>query len=226
MATAPPQPQFYPSIPRPQMPDLSIPEALEGLPPVNSSGYVVPLSPSVTTNLPTMPQQPPITNYATGLGLDLNGANASDMGLPSWQLAQDHTQPHTTNSSPMDNTQSPFSQSSTSTSSNMIPESWQVPLTADWEFGDNPWTGLFPTESIAASAQAPNIHFPILSAESFLDMPGTEHDVNMGYNAATGGVENPYNFTAGPGTQDPNQGPYQGQSQAESTWPNGFLGLF
>ncbi|KAJ5307625.1 hypothetical protein N7476_008281 [Penicillium atrosanguineum] len=226
MTTAPPPPQSYLSMSRPQMPDLSIPEALEGLPPVNSSGYVVPLSPNVTTNFPTMPQQPPTTNYVTGLGLDLNGANASDMGLPSWQLAQDHSQSHTANSSPMDNIHSPFSQSSTSTPGNMIPESWQVPLTADWEFGDNIWAGLFPTESIAASAQATDMHFPVLSAESFLDMPGTEQDANMGYNAATGGVENPYNFTAGFDAQDPNQDPYQGQSQAESTWPNGFLGLF
>lgn len=225
--TAPPQPQpqlqphSHSHTTRRQMRDFSIPEALEGLPPVNSSGYVVPLSPSAFT---TMPPQPPPTNYVTGLGLDLNGASASDMGLPSWQLAQDHT--HTTQSSPMDDTQSPFSQSSTSTPGNTIPESWQVPLTADWEFGDNPWTGLFPTESIAASAQAPNLHFPVLSAESFLNMPGAEQDAIMGYNAATGGLENPYNFTAGLGSQEPEQGPYQGSSHTESTWPNGFLGLF
>jgi hypothetical protein len=215
------QPQLHSLTTRPQMPDLSIPEALEGLPPVNSSGYVVPLSPSAFT---AMPQHPPPTDYVTGLGLDLNGASTSDMGLPSWQLAQDHT--HTTHSSPMDNTQSPMSQSSTSTPGITIPESWQVPLTADWEFGDNPWTGLFPTESIAASAQAPNLNFPVLSAESFLNMPDAEQYANMGYNAATGGVENPYNFPAGPGTQEPEPGSNQGSSQTESTWPNGFLGLF
>ncbi|KAJ5212336.1 uncharacterized protein N7498_003982 [Penicillium cinerascens] len=217
MATARPIP--HPSTTRSQMPDLSIPEALEGLPPVNSSGYVVPLSPSANAYTP-MPQQPTTTNnYVTGLGLDLNGASASDMGLPSWQLAQDHS---ATTSSPLDNVRSPYSQdSSTSTvTGNMIPESWQVPLTADWEFGDNLWSGLFPSESIAASARAPDMYFPILSAESFLSMPpGTEPDAEIERNFATAGAGNPYNFTAG---QDPNQDP----SQAESSWPNGFLGLF
>lgn len=217
MATAPPV--SHPSTTRSQMPDLSIPEALEGLPPVNSSGYVVPLSPSANAYTP-VPQQPTTTNnYVTGLGLDLNGASASDMGLPSWQLAQDHS---ATTSSPLDNIRSPYSQdSSTSTATgNMIPESWQVPLTADWEFGDNLWSGLFPSESIAASAQAPDMYFPILSAESFLNMPpGTEPDAGIECNSATAGAGNPYNFTSG---QDPNQDP----SQAESSWPNGFLGLF
>jgi hypothetical protein len=167
-----------------------------------------------------MPQPQPTNNYVAGLGLDLNGANTGDMGIPSWQLAQDHS---ATTSSPL-NTQSPYSQdSTTSTATGMIPESWQVPLTADWEFGDNLWAGLFPAESIAASAQAPNMSFPILSADSFLNMPpGTEHNADMAYNTATG-AENPYNYTPGQGTtQDPNQDP----AQAESSWPNGFLGLF
>lgn len=105
----------------------------------------------------------------------------------------------------------------------MIPDSWQVPLTADWEFGDNFWAGLFPAEAIAASAQAQEMSFPILSAESFLTVPpGTESTStesipeDMEYEFSSSGTNT---ATAQDVGQDTGQA-------GESLWPNGVLGLF
>ena len=206
-----------------------MPEAIEGFPLINSDGYVVPLSPSTPASFPSaLPSQQPIpnANYA-GPGLhNLTGAATTtdfqSSTLPTWQLGQDTTY-QTTESSPLDSTQSPFSPTSTTAGTTMFPASWQVPLTADWQFGDNIWSGLFPNESIAASAQAENIQLPILSAESFLDVPA---DVEPGSGATDSGYTGAgmgYNSYMPPrSAQD--QGP--GQDMAETIWPNGFLGLF
>ncbi|KAJ5174971.1 uncharacterized protein N7482_000848 [Penicillium canariense] len=210
----------------PHMPALSTPKAIGGFPTVNSDGYVVPISPSATASFPsTMPLQPAIPNasYPAGLGLsNLNGVTTSNFStgaLSSWQLGQDATANHANESSPLDNTQSPFSNNSTTPGANMFPASWQVPLTADWQFGDNLWSGLFPNESItASSAQSQNIQFPILSADSFLNVPvDAEQDPSSGFT----GTDMGYNNYAPPRTAQE-----QGQDTAEAIWPNGFLGLF
>ncbi|KAJ5669074.1 hypothetical protein N7462_010144 [Penicillium macrosclerotiorum] len=211
----------------PQRINIGIPEFIEGLPPINSSGYVVPMSPVDTGDYPSSTlytQQPPtITpNYPMGLGLrNIDSSNTTNdfapNTLPSWHFAQDA---RTHAASSLDNTQSPFSQNSGSTpTGTMFPDSWQVPLTADWHFGDNLWAGLIPSESIAASASQPNVSLPILNAESFLEVPaGTGNDPQPSYPPAE--VEYGNSFVPGPGPQD------QSQDSAESIWPNGFLGLF
>lgn len=228
--TAPP-PSNLSTTTYPRMSALDIPEAIEGFPPINSDGYVVPLSPSTPASLPSaLPSQHPIpnANYA-GLGLhNLTGPGTATTDLqsctlPTWQLGQDTTN-QTTESSPLDSTQSPFSTSSTTPGTTMFPASWQVPLTADWQFGDNIWSGLFPNESIAASAQAENIQLPILSAESFLNVPAdVEADSGTMDNGYAGAAGMGYNsYIPPPSVQE--QG--LGQDTAETIWPNGFLGLF
>lgn len=225
---------------RPSHSDFSIPSDLEGFPSVNSSGYVVPTSPT-STDYPTLTNHqnstvpPPLHTTSLSQGLDnttpqpephhTNTSNFSPN--PSFsQQPQDHRsiQP----SSPLENTRlhTPSQNSSTGTNPNPIPSSWQVPLTADWEFGDNPWAGLFPSEAIAASAHAPQMSFPILSAESFLTVPQeTEYGgSNAGPGLAFGSdTTMPYNnFSAAGVTQD---SPAQGEGD-QLYWPNGFLGLF
>lgn len=222
------------SVIKPSLRDLGIPEELEGFPSVNSSGYVVPMSPGSTTfsTSMTQPQPTPTTStYPPGLGLiNLNDQTPTTFqtNIPSWQIPQDHAH-NTTNptTSPLDNTQSdtqsPYSQPSSNNTN--IPDSWQVPLTADWSYGDNLWAGLFPTESIAASAQAPDTSLPILSAESFLTIPpeadnnNTSTEPELGY--AGGGTG--YDFSAGTGAQGTAG---REAEQGESLWPNGVLGLF
>lgn len=156
-------------------PDPSIPETLEGFPPVNSSGYVVPISPDDTTT-----HTPTTTTFPTSLGLsNLNETQSTNFpaSYPAGQPAHDH--PRTT--SPFTNIQNSNSTTtSTRADPTTIPDSWQVPLTADWSYGDNLWSGLFPTEAIAASAQAQEISFPILSAESFLTVPREAENTSPG----------------------------------------------
>ncbi|KAJ5649474.1 uncharacterized protein N7484_003197 [Penicillium longicatenatum] len=204
--------------------DPSIPEAIEGFPPVNSSGYVVvPMSPGdndfrTTTNIH---QQP---TYPTGLGLsDLSGADTDPTfgnTYPSWQLAQDHAA--STAPSPHDNTQSPYSQVNSNGTGTMIPESWQVPLTADWRFGENLWAGLFRGNSMQQTS------LPILDKDSFLNGPmdpeammnnnfGNDLTGFMGYGTQTMG----YNFMP-PEPQDQDQDP----NQSQSGFSNNFMGMF
>lgn len=227
--------------------DLDIPEALEGFPPVNSSGYVVPMSPGPPNTFSTsMDNQPPstptTTTYPTGLGLtNLNhpvpDRTPLQTNIRPWHLSQDHTQTQThqkpTNTSfPVDQnnpqSQSPFSQTShnTRTPTTTIPDSWQVPLTASWSYGDNLWAGLFPTEAIAASAQEQHLSFPILSAEAFLTIPpdadNTSTEPELTYAGGQGPSMAGYDFSAGAGAQ----GSSRDADQGESLWPNGVLGLF
>lgn len=227
------------------MSDLSIPESIEGLPPVNSSGYVVPHSLGGTSDFgPTITSQPPTSSgsYTVGLGPnDFNGMNVtsttgfSTPNIPSWQLPQDHYS--NTQSSPLDAAQSPYSQSSSMGESTVIPESWQVPLGTDWQFGDELWAGLFPSEQLAASAQTEDITLPILSAESYLNFPGsgagpplttTVNPSGMGYPAE----HMAYNYVPAI-PQNPNmmhQSHMQPQPHTQNpdhnSWPEGFGSYF
>ncbi|KAJ5735388.1 uncharacterized protein N7483_000513 [Penicillium malachiteum] len=230
------------------------PETIEGFPRINSSGYVVPVcedhpkhfSPPISARPPTQhtPQGPPVTQQ-TGLGLsNLNGANlnlntmsdyaSTGTTFPSWQLREDHTQ----TSSPHDNIQSPFSATSSGAGNTMFPDSWQVPLTADWQFGDElAWAGLFRGENL----QAPLM--PILNAESFLNGPfasqpesGLDNETaqpggNDG-NGYLGFASQPlgYNFMSGAPPQggqgqDENQ---EGQEMdpTQAMFSNAFMGMF
>ncbi|KAJ6136291.1 hypothetical protein N7512_001451 [Penicillium capsulatum] len=234
------------SAPQSHMPNFGIPESIEGLPPINSSGYVVPLSPEGTNDFdPTTSSQVPRsgTNYTPGLGLnDLNGMNVtsstafSTPNIPTWQLPQDQ-QYSTTQSSPLDTTQSPYSQSSSTGTNTMIPDSWQVPLTADWQFGDELWSGLFPSEAMAASAQTQPVSFPILSAESYLNYPGSAPDPSipttadsggMGYTPQSMGYDYAPSMLQDPNLMHQNQTQPQSQPQAQNqdSWPEGFMSLF
>lgn len=207
--------------------DSGIPENLADLPPVNSSGYVVPLglneNDDFTSNLTT--QKPTIPVFTPGLGLSLDGTiphefQSSATTLPWDQLPR--TNPSNANS-PFSNAQSPFSQDSNNGQQTvpMIPESWQVPLTADWQFGDNPWAALFP--NVAASAYGEEISMPILSAESFLQGPTIpEEEVVPGPGNLAFGSDT-MAYTSAP----PNQGQAGAQDgQYDPGYlPNGYLGL-
>lgn len=253
---------------RSNIPDTSIPEVLEGFPPVNSLGYVVPISPSDSSNTQTQPQPQSLPQLQTsnasnpsGLGLtDLNGANiallnnmrANMNSYPSWQLAEDHSRSTT---SPMDNTQSPYSVASSGGPgpgpgpTTMFPDSWQVPLTADWQFGEELWAGLFRTDTSGSSAPQNN-SMPILNAESFLNGPDTteteSHNQNQNQNFSVNGNDNGdgsasylgygtqtmgYNFMpAGvsqgqDGNQDGEQDA-QDNEYSQSIFSNAFLGMF
>ncbi|KAJ5765447.1 hypothetical protein N7520_005006 [Penicillium odoratum] len=227
---------------------IGMPEAIEGFPSVNSSGYVVPMSPG-DPNFPTtanLHQQP---SYTQGLGLsNLNGTDADSSfataNYPNWQLSQDYTG---STASPLDTTQSPYSQASSNGTGTLIPESWQVPLTADWQFGENLWAGLIRNE-IGDSIQQTSL--PILNSDSFLNGPNAmetqthsqsqsqtqsqnfanDPSFYMNYGAQSMG----YNFIPpqqGPG---PGQAPYQDQGQnpnqdmdhTQSHFSNGFMGMF
>lgn len=205
------------------MADFGIPESIEGLPPVNSSGYVVPMSPGETDySTATFPNQlPPPSNYP-GLGLSNMNPNASNLNAMPWPQTQTHLpdqQGNTTNSSPLDPNQSPFSQTSAQSAS--IPESWQIPLTANWEYGDNLWSGLFPTEAIAAAGTGQEMPMPILDAESFLNQGPSQNDLHT----ATINPELPFGTDSMDYSQMPSAAT-QGSNQDPDHWPQGFLGLF
>ncbi|KAJ5103255.1 hypothetical protein N7532_003784 [Penicillium argentinense] len=212
---------------RSYMADFGIPESIEGLPPINSSGYVVPLSPSridfsVSTGISNQQQPESATGGYSGLGLSNMNNTTPDFNTIWIQPQQQSTTTNTatTLSSPQDQHQSPFSASSTN--STQIPESWQVPLTADWSYGDNLWSGLFPTEALVASGtvQDPGLPMPILSAESFLNADQANMSQSTGNPDITFGTDNmDYGFAPST-TQD------QNPNQEGDLWPNGFLGLF
>ncbi|OQE08396.1 hypothetical protein PENVUL_c010G07479 [Penicillium vulpinum] len=92
-ATAPAYPT--PGNTNPSRMDLSIPDTLEGLPPVNSSGYVVPVSPndSIQTQSPYVANPP--TTYSPSIpnidGSFLHNIGSNTLGTPPipWQLSQD-----------------------------------------------------------------------------------------------------------------------------------------
>ncbi|KAJ5888294.1 hypothetical protein N7495_008335 [Penicillium taxi] len=230
------------AVPHNGLGDIGIPEAIEGLPPINSSGYVVPLSPESGPGEPrtfasraTIQHPPPPPSYTTiGLGvtnLNLNGVHTTEIPqnnstIPFWQ-PQD---PLETQSSSQHSSSSNTTAENDTSTGTRIPESWQVPLTADWQYGDNLWSGLFPTESIATSANGQDISLPILSAESYLHPTHTaQHPIGIN----SGNIaHDPTQLMFGTDTTTFNsaaataQEQTQVQNQEEFLWANGMLGLF
>jgi hypothetical protein len=222
--------------------DIGIPDAIEGLPPINSSGYVVPLSPDTKTQPEPQPQP---TNSYTPEYLDrtfLYEAGAREAAytnppipIPSWQLSQDFSntplQPGQLPGPTLTNleTQSPssFASSTPTGTTPGFPEFFQVPMAGDWDYSGTLFAGLFPTENgypvgggaqVAGGAGGGSMDpsMSTLSAESYMHgAPAVEgeFDANgLGYGFIPEGQR---------------QGQGQGQGQAEDmVWPNGFLGLF
>ncbi|KAJ5163086.1 Transcription factor [Penicillium coprophilum] len=240
-ATAPGYPTS--STANPNRTDFSIPDTLEGLPPVNSLGYVVPMSPvpgpgdniqiesPYLANLPgTYP--PPNTNLDGTYLHNTSDNTFNTPQIPSWQLSKDYSTttaqaqaqapgPSVLTPNPITSINSPDSFSSTA---NSIPDFFQNPMSGDWGHGGNIFAGLFPTEySLPPPAPAgtqpadayPSI--PNLSADSYIHgAPGIDS-----HTAQAGGFDPQalgYGY-APQGQEDPNQG-------ADPVWPNGFLGLF
>ncbi|KGO41313.1 Transcription factor, fungi [Penicillium expansum] len=215
--------------------DISIPDTLEGLPPVNSSGYVVPVSPlpgpGDSRQIPT----PYLTNPYSPSTTFLHEAGDNPFQppqIPSWQLSHDFSttaaqaQAQAPGSSgmtpnPINSINSPDSFTS---AANSIPDFFQYPMSGDWSHGRNLFGGLFPTEytfppPIPTGTQSADAYpsVPILSAESFIHgAPPIDSQT-----AQAGGFD-PQSLGYGyvpQGQEDPNQA-------ADPVWPNGFLGLF
>ncbi|KAJ0423978.1 fungal-specific transcription factor domain-containing protein [Aspergillus carlsbadensis] len=145
-ANGKPQPQSTTTAYNNQHPSTStnidIPNNLEGLPPINSSGYVVresptpnprsdddsDTSPSPSTHpsnnlLPETPQQRQQQQQPSNLTTNIN---------PYQPQHQHQHQPYTTENIPM---AFPLPALDESSFTFPQPELWQIPLTADWEFG-------------------------------------------------------------------------------------------
>ncbi|KAJ5327448.1 uncharacterized protein N7506_010550 [Penicillium brevicompactum] len=180
--------------------NIGIPDTMEGFPPVNSSGYVVPMSPS--SALAPNPEQQFHSQAAN---------SALPVHIPAWQLSQDFS------TTPSTAIHSPESFSST----NPIPDFFQVPMSGDWDYSGNLFAGLFPTEyNFPPPHPAPADAYPsmpILSAESFM----TGAPAADGHTAQSAGLD-PQNWGYGFATEGQEDG-YQG---SDSAWSNGFLGLF
>ncbi|KAJ5551473.1 hypothetical protein N7535_000578 [Penicillium sp. DV-2018c] len=221
--------------------DTSIPDTLDGLPPVNSSGYVVPTSPLPDSTEPQhepqpqpsyIPNQPntyarptTTTTTTTAATANPNSAYIQETGSPfPWQISQTFpaSQPpgstSTINTTTL-NSPDPYS------ASNAVPELFQMPMAGDWDYGSNIFAGLFQTEygfpppqSHPDGSQPADVYpsMPVLSAESFIHgAPAVEgHVQSSGFDATGLGYE-----YMPQGQEDSNQG-------ADPVWPNGFLGLF
>lgn len=136
---------------QPTQMDISIPDALEGLPPVNSSGYMVPMSP--------VPDPNPTSLHETA-------GSVFPAPIPAWQLSHDFSEPQHPNST----THSPDSY----VSANPNPDFFQIPMSGDWDYSGNLFAGLFPTENnFPSQTEYPSM--PILSAESFMNGAGIDH---------------------------------------------------
>jgi hypothetical protein len=221
---------------------IGIPDALEGLPPINSSGYVVPLSPDTSTQpqpqfQTNQTQNPYTTEYLDRTFLHEAGDSTYTnppipIPIPSWQLSQDFsaTQIQTGPGPALTNleTQSPSSFASstptgTTGSGSAIPEFFQVPMTGDWDYSGNLFAGLFPAEygfpvggQVGGQVAGADPSMPILSAETYVHGAPA---VDGGFDAQGLG----YGFVP----EGQGRGSRSGSAQAEdSVWPNGFLGLF
>ncbi|KAJ5748606.1 uncharacterized protein N7511_010302 [Penicillium nucicola] len=147
--------------------DIGIPDTLEGLPPVNSSGYVVPLSPDTRTpqshfqlqqqhhHPSNQPPNPYTNEYLDRTFLHEAGATGNHytnppMTMPSWQLSQDFSATAEPPTGPVlttldTNSPSSFASSTpTGTTNSTIPEFFQVPMTGDWDYSGSLFAGLFP----------------------------------------------------------------------------------
>ncbi|KAJ5514623.1 Transcription factor [Penicillium fimorum] len=238
-ATAPGYPTS--STANPNKMDFSIPDTLEGLPPINSSGYVVPMSPVPgpgdigQTESPYLANLPgtytPSTTHLDGTFLhNADGNSFNEPPIPSWQLSEDYSTataqaqapgPSVLTPNPITAINSPDSFSSTA---NSMSDFFQNPMTGDWGHGGNIFAGLFPTEysfpppNLAGTQSADTYpSMPILSAESYLHgAPAIEGDMAQACGLDPRGLG--YGYV--PQVQeDPNQG-------ADPVWPNGFLGMF
>ncbi|KAJ5774236.1 hypothetical protein N7457_009132 [Penicillium paradoxum] len=210
-------PQYPTSTTKPDRTDMSIPNHLEGLPPVNSSGYVVPMIPNDTSQ-PNNPYNP---NQTNNYQLYPRGAENTFSALqsPAWQLSQDFSPQTGSGGLQASNTNSPDSFSS----GNPIPEFFQVPISENWDYSGNLFAGLFPTEynfppPVPNGPQpAGTYDMSVLSAESFIHgAPAVE-----GHAPQPGGFDPQslgYGFMS-QGQEDPNQG-------ADAVWTNGLMGLF
>ncbi|KAJ6081699.1 hypothetical protein N7499_006573 [Penicillium canescens] len=223
--------------------NIGIPDALEGLPPINSSGYVVPLSPDTSTQPQpqfqtnqNQNQNPYTTEYLDRTFLHEAGDSTYTnppipIPIPSWQLSQDFstTQTQTGPGPALTNleTQSPSSFASstptgTTGSGSVIPDFFQVPITGDWDYSGNLFAGLFPAEygfrQVGGQVAGADPSMPILSAETYVH---GAPPVDEGFDAQSFG----YGFV--PEGQGQGSGSGSGSGQAEDlVWPNGFLGLF
>jgi hypothetical protein len=203
--------------------NFGIPDTLEGLPPVNSSGYVVPMSPgpgstpnnnSQSSYMNAQTFSPSTTNLDRTF-LHEGARTAIPAPIPAWQLSQDFSAAATT---PALKT---ATASPDSYNSNPIPDFFQVPMSGEWDYGGNMFPGLFPAEysfppphPVQADGYPP---MPILSAESFMNgAPAVD-----GHAAQAAGLDAQnlgYGYVP-EGQEDVNQG-------SDSVWSNGFLGLF
>lgn len=147
---------------------------LEGLPPINTSSYTVPETPSTSTILAPDTNTNPNPVFNTALQTQ-NQTPAPESLDPIVPTTPDNT-----------NTLVPW------------PDFWQIPLTADWEFGNQFPTGLLTSDYPQYQP----------ATESFL--PTTPAPMSMPPSGYFGGQ------------QDPNLG----QGQGASMWLNGFSGSF
>ncbi|PWY91212.1 hypothetical protein BO70DRAFT_384724 [Aspergillus heteromorphus CBS 117.55] len=159
-----PRPQSSPSV-SPSTTSIDIPN-LEGLPPVNSSGYVVPddLSPSPpppapvpapepshplsATNIPINPPVPAPQTAPASIPAPAPALAPSRAPAPT-PASQPYSNPTTANPNPnpyLTNAFFPISVNSDNFNFQQ-PELWQIPLTADWEITPQVLTGLFGPDS-------------------------------------------------------------------------------
>lgn len=219
-------PRYQTSSPAKQMTDISIPDTLEGLPPVNSSGYVVPMglqdsSQSQTTHHSNPPSTISPTTNPNRLPQEIDSKTFPVPRAPAWQSQGFPAVPGAAFSAvPSTSTDSPDSFSS----GTAMPEFFQMPMSGNWDYSANLFAGLFPTEysfppphTLAAQSAEAYPDMSVLSAESFIHgAPAIE-----GHTAQAGGFDPQslgYGYTP-QGQEDPKEG-------ADPVWPNGFLGLF
>ncbi|KAJ6187198.1 hypothetical protein N7519_002106 [Penicillium mononematosum] len=224
-ATAPEYPTS--STANPNRMDISIPSTLEGLPPVNSSGYVVPMSPMLDPGESNQSQSPYLANPpntyspSTSFLHETRDNTFHSPQIPPWQLSQDYstTAAQAPGSSgmtpnPINSINSPDSFTSTA---NSIPDFFQYPMSGDWSHGGN--------LSSPASSQQNTLFRPLFRRARNLRiriLPCRFYRLNrLSMIAQVGGFD-PQSLGYGyvpQGQEDPNQG-------ADPVWPNGFLGLF
>lgn len=132
-------PQVHPSA----LNGVHIPN-LEGLPRINSSGYVVPDSPSdaldTDANIPLNTSIPQPSSHP----------HTPSNPQPTSTSAPRSQPPRPANTTSLENINMlPFS-----ISDNLAPDLWQIPLTADWELGNQFWGGFF-GQNFAAPGTGP-----------------------------------------------------------------------
>ncbi|KAE8149381.1 fungal-specific transcription factor domain-containing protein [Aspergillus avenaceus] len=141
-------------------PTVDIPQ-LEGLPPINSSGYVVPESPSDTPEDASMPDQPAANDVLQGdLPTDQPYENPSGPPQQSYPYPVENTFPLSIN--------------------DCIPQPnlWQIPLTAEWEFGGQ-LLGLFGPQYFPGNAEAMPMMAGVAPPSAPMNMGNGYENLNM-----------------------------------------------